>query len=444
MKTPLVDFLRKYSASDTVRAHMPGHKGRGSLGSESLDITEVRGADSLYSADGVIRESELLASQIFGADTFYSAEGSSLSIKAMVYLAALYAREMGRRPVIAAGRNAHKSFINAAALLGVEVVWLAGKESYLSYKLDKESLSALLSGENAPAAVYLTSPDYLGNTADIESVSKMCKTHGVLLLVDNAHGAYLKFLEPSRHPIDLGADMCSDSAHKTLSALTGAAYLHISKKAPPVLSKMAKYAMSIFGSTSPSYPIMASLDLLNESLSGEYRKALKEFVERITICKEKLTNNGYLLIGDEPLKISLLTKPYGYSGDELADLLRTRGIEPEFSDPDALVLMLTPQNTVGDVNRIEDALLSVSRKKPISDPAPVPFVAERVLSPGEALMTLGEEISVTEAEGRVLASAGFSCPPAVPILIMGERIDGRAIRAFRYYGIERVRVVKKL
>ena len=111
MKTPIFDFLSEYKAKGAKRFHMPGHKGEGSLFCEEYDITEVTGADSLFDATGVIFESEKCASNIFEANTFYSTEGSSLSIRAMLYLATLHAKEEGKRPLILAARNALASEI---------------------------------------------------------------------------------------------------------------------------------------------------------------------------------------------------------------------------------------------------------------------------------------------------------------------------------------------
>lgn len=442
MKTPIVDFVKKYQSGANIRAHMPGHKGKAVFDVAKFDITEISGADSLYEAEGIIRESEAYASEIFGADTFYSAEGSTQCIKAMLFLAVKHARSLGKKPLVLAARNAHKSFIAASALLDFEIKWiLPNSETYLSSAIDLEELEAILSGDDAPTALYLTSPDYLGAISDISAAAKICKKYGVLLLVDNAHGAYLKFLEKSRHPIDQGADMCCDSAHKTLSALTGAAYLHISRNAAGVLKETAKYALSIFGSTSPSYLILASLDALNPYLSGDYAKELQAFVAKFEKCKQKLSKI-YRLTGEEPLKITISPKEHGYLGTELAEYIRAFGIEPEFSDPDYLVLMLTPENTEGEIERITEVLVSVPKKAAIKDGAPAPRIYERVLMPREALMADFVTVDVRESLGKVLASASVACPPAVPILVMGERIDKDAISAFLYYGIEKINVLR--
>ena len=126
MKTPICDFVREYKDSGAVRLHMPGHKGVELIGGESLDITEIFGADSLYDASGIIRESERSASELFGCDTYYSTEGSSHVIRAMAYLISLHARERGEKPKILAARNCHKTFVSAAALLDEELRPCAG------------------------------------------------------------------------------------------------------------------------------------------------------------------------------------------------------------------------------------------------------------------------------------------------------------------------------
>lgn len=175
-----------------------------------------------------------------------------------------------------------------------------------------------------PVAVYITSPDYLGNLADIEAIADVVHERGSILAVDNAHGAYLRFLEHSRHPIDLGADICCDSAHKTLPVLTGGAYLHISKNAPESFGKNARQALALFGSTSPSYLTMASLDMCNAYLAGDYRRELADTVERIMELKTELKIRGWGVEPSDPLRL-VIAAPEGSSGLELAEKLRKWG-----------------------------------------------------------------------------------------------------------------------
>ena len=443
MTTPICDFIRAYTEKATIRLHMPGHKGVGEI--EKWDITEIDGADSLYEACGIIAESEKNAGELFGADTFYSAEGSSLCIRAMLYLTALYAKKKGERPRVAAGRNAHKSFLSAVSLLDIEVDFLTGEgASYLSCPLSAKEIAIYLDGATVrPTAIYLTSPDYLGNTVDIEGIARACHDRGVLLLVDNAHGAYLKFLPKSRHPMDLGADVCCDSAHKTLHALTGAAYLHVAKSAPAVFCERAKQALALFGSTSPSYLILASLDALNLRLAVGYPAALTAHLNTLAAMKDRLTDEGYTLVGDEPMKLTIHAKSYGYTGREMANYLTANGFVHEFADPDFLVLMPSPDLDKAMLARLTETLIALPKKEARRDTAPALSRPERVCSPREAMLAPGERVPATKAEGRVLAAITVGCPPAVPIVVSGERIDADAVSAFAYYGVTDCLVIKE-
>ena len=445
METPICDFVRDYAESGTLRLHMPGHKGVNALGMEAMDITEIRGADSLYEADGIIARSEDNASHVFGCRTLYSTEGSSQCIRAMLYLVRLWAVRQGRRPIIAAGRNAHKTFLTAAGLLDLDVQWLYPEKNggYLSCDISARELEAYL--ENAtkmPAAVYLTSPDYLGKVADIREISAVCRRFGVLLVVDNAHGAYLKFLRPSWHPMNLGADICCDSAHKTLPVLTGGAYLHLSDALDEALGAQAKNALMLFGSTSPSYLILQSLDRANPQLA-DYPGKLEALIPKIDALKVRLIEVGYGLYGEEPLKLTVEAKSRGYTGEELAELLRGAGIEPEFADPDYLVLMFSTETDGETVEILERVFLAIPPKTPIRAAAPALARAERAMSIREAMLSPSEILPVGECLGRILAVPTVGCPPAVPILVCGERIDEHALDCFSYYGIETCCVVKE-
>jgi len=443
MDTPVVDFVRRYVDADIKRFHMPGHKGRGLLGCEKWDITEVAGADALYEAEGIIARSEENAAALFGTQrTVYSTEGSSQCIRAMLYLAATR-RKPGTRPVVAAARNVHKAFIYAAALLDIEVVWLwpDTRTSLCGCHISAEQLEHTLQNlSEAPAAVYITSPDYLGGMADISGLAEVCHRFGTLLAVDNAHGAYLKFLKPSRHPMDLGADICCDSAHKTLPVLTGGAYLHIGKNAPAIMAEHVKSAMALFGSTSPSYLTLLSLDACNARLEEKYQEELARTVEIINDVKAQLSSANWTIEPSDPLRITLKA-PEGMSGKLLSQRLREQNMECEYADEDYLVLMVTPDNDEEDLMSIQKAL--GHNDQPAKEPVLLPQArGEQAVSVREAVFSAHEVVAAEDALGRICGTPMVACPPAIPIVVSGERITEEAVYLFRYYGIEQADVLK--
>lgn len=437
MTTPIYDFVKKYSESGAARFHMPGHKGAPLLGCEALDITEISGADVLYSAEGIIDESERNLTSLYGtAHSFYSTEGSTLAIKAMLKLVS--EREGDQRPLVLAARNVHASFVRAVALLDLDVEWIyPNEEEHLCRcKISPRDIQIAVEACNRKVcAVYITSPDYLGNIADIPALARTCKRYDIPLIVDNAHGAYLKFLSEDIHPITLGAAMCADSAHKTLPVLTGGAYLHISPDYPEYAER-AREALSLFASTSPSYLTLQSLDLCNKRLAEGYAAEISVLAKESEEIKNKISTLGYEVLDTEPMKIVIK------QGESLANHLRAEGIEPEFSDSDYTVLMLTPANSEEDFARLLDALSTFKAEKKASDETFSVKPHDRKMTIRQAVFAKSELIPVEKSAGRICASPTVSCPPAIPIVISGEQITDSDITLFNHYGIKTVSVVK--
>ncbi|MBO5559407.1 aminotransferase class I/II-fold pyridoxal phosphate-dependent enzyme [Ruminococcus sp.] len=446
MSAPIYEFAKTYSQSGISRFHMPGHKGRHFHGMEALDLTEIRGADYLFEASGVIAESEAQTAKLFGAQkTLYSTEGSSLCIKTMLAIADRCRADHSKRMLVIAPRNVHKAFINACILLDIEVCWVypaLRSRSLCSSGVTADDIARAMEKCTRKAdAVYITSPDYLGFIADIREISKVCKSEGVPLIVDDAHGAYLKFLENDTHPMTLGADLCCDSAHKTLSCYTGGAFLHISKDAPAGYAECAKLMMSLFASTSPSYLIMESLDLCSDYLLNGYRSDLAECVKRTALCKKRLNDMGWKTVGEEQCKLTVAAGECGISGDELGDKLRSYSIEPEYTDPDFVVLMTTPFNSEEDYTKLEHALSEI----PVSggraaefDEIPSAVVRMPIR---QAALSPARTVPVDEAEGCICGMTITSCQPSVPIAVSGEEMTADIIKILKRYGVFSVSVL---
>lgn len=443
MDTPIFDFVQNYIKSNTARLHMPGHKGVSFLGCEANDITEIDGADELYAPSGIIRKSEENASRLFGTSkTVYSAGGSSQSINAMLYLAYLRADKMSR-PFVLAGRNAHKSFIYALAKLDADVKWLYPEmsASICSCIITAEMLEQTLCElDSKPFAVYITSPDYLGVMSNIKKLAEVCDRHDIPLLVDNAHGSYLKFCPRDIHPISLGASMCCDSAHKTLPVLTGGGYLHIASDDKYGFSQNAVNAMAIFGSTSPSYLILQSLDICNKYIDEKIKTDIENCAKKIAELRCFITSKGFEILSAEPLKLTVDFRGYDI---DFKCYLRDCGIEFEYGDNDFAVFMFSPQNSDEDFKKIQSAFenLDIKRTENIEN-IEIPK-AERVLTIREAIFNECEKISVENALGRICAVPTVSCPPAIPIAVSGERITEKHLELFQKYGINKIAVIKK-
>lgn len=446
---PINGFLRGYSKSGTVRMHMPGHKGLCTFSGKKrrkidsrFDITEIAGADSLYEADGVIKLSEHIASGIYNTRaTVFSAGGSTLCIQAMLRLA------LSKGDTVVCARNAHAAFHNALALFDLRPHWIypdcrdgEGVCGKISPDSVAEAIDETEKNGKKAKAVYITSPDYMGVMSDIESIALVCKKAGVMLLVDNAHGAHLAFTPENRHPIALGAALCCDSAHKTLPVLTGGAYLH---SGCDFDERDLKRAMALVGSTSPSYLILNSLDCCNGYLS---QRAKTDFA-RLCAQKERLVKAAEaaglkVIDGSDCTKLSLLTCPAGYSAHRAAEWFRKRKIECEYASGGVIVFLMTPFNSGRDFKLLENAF---GEFKPANEADFTPFKYEKVqtaLSPHEALWAKTEEVPISRAAGRISAQACITCPPGVPITSYGELITESTAERLKKSGKSTAIVVK--
>ena len=441
--TPLFAALQKHKNLNRASFHTPGHKNSKLFTEQNffeLDFTELPDTDSLYEANGVIKEAEVLATKLYESNcTFFSAGGCSLCIQTMLKLALPYGGK------IVASRMIHKSAVNAMAILNADVKWIMpefDQKNSCFKQVSAKKIEEILQKNSNISCVYITSPNYFGNIADVATISEICHKHKVPLLVDNAHGSHLKFLSKDIHPLALGADLVADSAHKTLPVLTGGAFLHIAneKFAPGV-----KQAMSIFGSTSPSYPILASLDVCSAWLHKNGKKAYSTLEKEVAAIKKIAHQKGLLDNLDEnvdPIRLALHTAKVGNSGNDAADFFRKNGVEPEFSDHQKVVFIATPMNTDEDFSKLKRAIELISVGEPIQNQHPIfdtPIIKKSL---HEAMFSTSENVNSVDSVGKISATTVCPCPPGIPILVPGELITENSIKNLLHYGIFSLDVIK--
>ena len=439
--TPLYQAVEDYVTRQMARFHTPGHKGvlpDPLAQAAPYDITEIRGADSLFEADGPIARTEERYTRLYHTQaTLLSAGGSTLCIQTMLALI----QPLGKKVLL--GRNVHASAVSAMALLGLEPVWLypdcssgEGLPGTVSPQLVQETLEA----QGDIAGVYLTSPDYFGVLGEMEAIAQVCHRHGVPLLVDNAHGAHLAFGEENLHPIHLGADLCCDSLHKTLPVLTGGALLQIGREE---FVPAAKEKMALFGSTSPSYLIMLSADLCLSWLEGEGPRELRKTAQVVDWLKRLAQAKGFALPQGktDPNRLALGFGAIGYTRTAFDSLLTQYGIEPEYLSESYCVLLFSPQNPDEHINRVVQLIDSVRPGQPVVCPSQVPHPVQEV-SLRQAMLSPRETVSLEESQGRIAAQLVRRCPPGVPLVVPGERIDREVKNLLQSYGVCQVNVLK--
>lgn len=424
MSTPLYDILKQYAAQDPVRFHMPGHKGKflpipELAGLASIDVTEISSTGNLYEAGEPFDTAQALWAEIFGFDHCqFLTGGSTMGIYAGL---TLFCRP-GDQVLI--DRGCHRAVYNALALLDLEPVFLERPwlpEHNLIGPFSGGQVEKLLDAHPKIKTVCITSPTYAGLLSDIGGISQVVHAHGGKLFADGAHGAHLPFLGLDAFA---GADGVVVSAHKTLPAMGQSAMLFTRG----VEAGRVRRAASLYGSASPSYPMMASLDAARQWMV-ENPQAYRRAADRVAGLRRKFPSLGETLPCD-PARLTLKVK----NGPVFAQCLEDRGIFPEMQDGGHVVLICTAQDSGGGFDRLERALEELRDQMGDCPPLPAPPLPVRAMPPRKALFSPAETLPLETCEGRTAACQIAPYPPGVPVVASGEIISKKELSYFKEIG----------
>lgn len=435
----LIDFLPEHAGTDPVSFHMPGHKGAeffeklgyGPLMEDlvNMDITEIPGADNLFQNEDVILAVMEKYKALYGSRKSYIlVNGSSVGLIASI----LTASRRGSKVLIA--RNCHKSIYNAVNLGGLEAEYLYPgimAEEGITGEITAEEVERALRENPEAVSVVVPSPNYYGICSDISAISRVCHSHGAVLIVDQAHGAHLKFMGEevsATYPQSAeegGADMVINSTHKTLASMTQTAVLNVMTDRVD-LPSLENY-LQILESSSPSYPLMLSLDVNAEILlSDKGRTALRDWNHAVETFYERAYGVPGLKVLEHPLldktKINIDMSASGLNGSELEIELNKRGIWPELVTGNIVMCMTGIGTTEAHITRLLDALKDiaatsdrVAEETAHDAPPRTMFKLERKPIPERYCSK-----HVSECAGRVSAGLIIPYPPGIPLACPGE------------------------
>lgn len=432
--------LEEYSRSGVIPFHMPGHQRR-SLHSPALpwalDITEIDGFDDLHDPEGVLAESMDRAARLWGAQgSRYLVNGSSGGI-----LAALHAA-LPRGSCVLVARNCHKSVYHALELMDLTPVFLQPPPDPafgVAGSLTPAAVAAALDANPGVRALVFPSPTYDGVLSDVAGLCRLCHGRDVAVLVDEAHGAHLGFSPFPSGAVAAGADVVIQSLHKTLPSLTQTAILHWQGMLvdPDRLAR----SLGIFQTSSPSYPLMASMDGCVRLLEREkdvlfpaWANHLADFDEKIKALQRlrvlchggDRAENHPAFFGHDPSKLVISTRGTGLTGPALMERLRWDfGLELEMAAADYVTAMTGLGVTGERLEALAAALLAVDAGLSPAPAAPVPAspaLPRRVLSAGEALERPAEVLPLDRAAGQTAAEYLWAYPPGIPLLVPGEEV----------------------
>ena len=437
---PLFHALQLLATGDSARFHMPGHKGEPLFNTYAeifaIDFTETYGTGNLYLGDGPIRDAEVAAALYFGAsDCFFLTGGSTQGILAML------AAAVGKGGSVLLDRECHKSVCHACALLDITPYFVSApliEPFAVSVELTKETVERALIDHPDVQAVLVTSPTYYGVRRALPELADLCRAFGKRLLVDAAHGAHFPAVGLPA-PIAEGADMAVLSMHKTLPCLGQGAVVLCGADAN---RRTLREYTALFGTSSPSYPIMASIDLARAYTEGPgrdtYRRAaeacgeLREYVGRRTGFTP-LTEEAFPAL--DPCRLTVCTAGTDITGHQLADMLWSEyGVACEMADDRNAVFILTGADTAVSLHRLRRGLRRISnrRHETLAPPPAAPFPpAERVMTVREAWFSHTGRVEPAAAEGLICARPVTPYPPGVPLLWPGEKITRAHIELIR-------------
>lgn len=421
MTTPLFDCLNQYANSDPLRMHMPGHKGKGLFPDalsplSPLDVTELTPTGDLFGGEGAVVTAQQQWADVFAmANCLFLTGGSTQGILTALTLSTPPNSE------ILVDRGSHKSVYHGLALLGLtphylERPWL--EEGQIGGAIDPATVEERLQNNPNIKTLCITSPTYYGVLSDIPALADVCEAHNVTLMVDGAHGAHLPFLGIDHYSC---AHLAVVSAHKTLPALGQGALLLSSEKFP---HRRLRKVGAIYGSSSPSYPIMASMEGCRVYLEEEGRLAYQKTAQLVEQLRTQFPAIHSGMATLDPCRFVLCCE----DGKRKARELEKLGIFEEMADSGHVVFILTCADGANEVIRLSEGLTQVG-KNGWGTPPPVghPPIPKPALSPRAGLFATQESLPLCQCQGRISASLVAPYPPGVPILAFGEEITKKSI-----------------
>lgn len=439
-KGPIAQELQRIATSGMYRFFMPGHKGRG--GADDLlgpvrpfDVTEISTTDNLYHAEGVIAHSEQQTAEIFGARAaYYCTNGCTGALHTALQLG----RTRGRRFLL--DRNCHKSIVNGAALFGLEVEFLMPQVDSvwgITHGYTAEQVENALKQHPADVVV-ITSPTYYSVVSDIAGISKVCKAHGALLIVDAAHGAHLGFCEQlPQAPWKCGADLVAISSHKTLPVLTQCACL---LDCAGFSRSLVESCMAMTCSSSPSYLMMASLEYGARMMGERGEELLRGLAHSVQHTAQQLREIKGIEVLDkheaqrrgmtiDPTRLVLRGVQAGWGGYDLADALESHGIVCEMADSQNVVLLPSVMTRRADLEALVQAVCCVTAHMgpgapPGTDAAGTLPLPKRGMTMREALESPFTYLPLNQCRGHICGETKGLYPPGVCAVVPGEVLEG--------------------